>query len=103
MTAIFSALGLYNATGPLSNTTVIEAEQANGYSAAWTVPFAARAYFEKMQCHGHREELVRVIINDRVLPLTQCNGDSLGRCTLSAFVDSLGFAKSEGHWDQCFN
>ncbi|KAK5135074.1 hypothetical protein LTR08_005599 [Meristemomyces frigidus] len=102
MTAIFSALGLYNGTDPLSNTTIVEAAQANGYSASWTVPFAARAYFEKMQCHAHREELVRVVVNDRVLPLTQCNGDSLGRCTLSAFVDSLDFAKTDGHWDQCF-
>ena len=102
MTAIFSALGLYNGTGPLPNNTVIEAPQANGYSAAWTVSFAARAYFEKLQCTGHPEELVRVIINDRVLPLTQCGGDRLGRCTLRAFVDSLQFARDGGDWDQCF-
>ena len=93
MTAIFAALGLYNNTAPLLNTTVTKVEEANGYSAAWTVPFAARAYFEKMQCRGHDEEFVRVIVNGRVLPLTQCDGDHLGRCTLGAFVDSLGFAR----------
>jgi hypothetical protein len=93
MTAIFSALGFYNGTAALPNNTVVEAQQAGGYSAAWTVPFAARAYFEKMRCNGHDEELVRVIINDRVLPLEQCGGDKLARCTLSAFVDSLGFAR----------
>lgn len=86
----------------LPNTTVVEAQQHLGYSAAWTVPFAACAYFEKMQCDGHREELVRVIINDRVLPLTQCGGDSLGHCTLSAWIDSLAFAQMDGDWDQCF-
>lgn len=102
MTAIFSAVGLYNGTGPLSNTTVTEAQDANGYSAAWTVPFAARAYFEKMRCAGSREELVRVVVNDRVLPLSQCGGDRYGRCTLSKFVDSLGFVRSDGLWDQCF-
>lgn len=102
MTGIFSALGLYNGTSPLSNTTLTEAPQANGYSAAWTVPFGARAYFEKMQCVASQEELVRVIVNDRVLPLTQCGGDRLGRCTLSKFVDSLSFAMADGHWDQCF-
>lgn len=102
MTAIFSALGLYNGTGPLPDTTTVEAEQANGYSAAWTVPFAARAYFEKMSCQGHSEDFVRVLINDRVLPLTQCGGDDHGRCTLIAFVDSLSFAQSDGLWDQCF-
>ncbi|KAK6405100.1 hypothetical protein LTR95_018802 [Oleoguttula sp. CCFEE 5521] len=92
MTAIFSALGLYNTTTTpmLSNTTVVEAEQEGGYSAAWTVPFAARAYFEKLQCRGEREEFVRVIVNDRVQALEQCGGDS------------LGFARSGGAWDQCF-
>lgn len=102
MTAIFSAIGLYDGTKPLSNTSVTEAPQAGGYSASWTVPFSARAYFEKMTCAGSKEELVRVIINDRVLSLTQCGGDRLGRCTLSKFVDSLSFAMSGGRWDQCF-
>nr|OQO20260.1 hypothetical protein B0A51_13704 [Rachicladosporium sp. CCFEE 5018] len=104
MTAIFSALGLYNTstTPMLPNTTVVEAEQAGGYSAAWTVPFAARAYFEKLQCRGEREEYVRVIVNDRVQALEQCDGDRYGRCKLSKFVDSLGFARSGGNWAQCF-
>lgn len=102
MTSIFAAIGLYNDTTLLPNTTITEAQQAHGYSAAWTVPFAARAYIEKMQCHGNSEELVRVIVNDRVLPLKQCGGDGLGRCTLGKFVGSLGFAKKGGNWDQCF-
>jgi hypothetical protein len=102
MTAIFSALGLYAGVAPLSNTTITEAKEAKGYSASWTVPFAARAYFEKMKCGGSKEELVRVLVNDRVLPLDQCGGDGLGRCKLSKFVDSLSFASSGGKWDQCF-
>ena len=102
MTAIFSALGLYNATQALSNTTTETTVQTNGYSASWTVPFAARAYFEKMTCSGEEEEFVRVLVNDRVLPLETCGGDGLGRCTLSQFVKSLSFARSGGKWDQCF-
>jgi hypothetical protein len=102
MTAIFSAMGLYNNTAALPNTTVVEAEDAGGYSAAWTASFASRAYFEKLQCRGEPEELVRVIINDRVQGLEQCGGDRLGRCKLSAFIDSLGFARSGGLWDQCY-
>ncbi|KAE8450519.1 hypothetical protein EG329_006250 [Mollisiaceae sp. DMI_Dod_QoI] len=102
MTAIFAALGLYNATAPLLNTTYEDAQQTNGYSAAWTVPFAARAYFEKMSCVGYDEELVRVVVNDRVLPLETCGGDELGRCRLSSFVKSLSFAREGGDWDQCF-
>ena len=102
MTAIFAALGLYNSTKPLSNTTIEDTAQTNGYSASWTVPFAARAYFEKMTCTGSREELVRVLVNDRVVPWTSCGGDHLGRCKLSKFVDSLSFARSGGDWDACF-
>lgn len=102
MTAIFSAMGLYNSTGPLPNNTLVEPEDAGGYSTAWTASFASRAYFEKLQCRGEPEEFVRVIVNDRVQPLEQCGGDKLGRCKLSAFVDSLGFARSGGLWDQCY-
>jgi len=102
MTAIFFALGLYDSTPPLSNTTIETTQQTNGYSAAWTVPFGARAHVEKMRCAGQAEELVRVLVNDRVLPLSTCGGDSLGRCTLSAFVDSLSFVESGGNWNQCF-
>lgn len=102
MTAILSALGLYNATKPLLNTTIEMTPQTNGYSASWTVPFAARAYFEKMACAGVDEEFVRVLVNDRVLPLETCGGDALGRCTLGRFVESLNFARRGGRWDQCF-
>lgn len=102
LTGIFSALGLYNETRPLLNTTKESIQQTNGYSASWTVPFSARAYFEKMACVGQKEELVRVIVNDRVIPLESCDADKLGRCGLGAFVDSLSFASAGGDWDQCF-
>ncbi|KAL3418287.1 histidine acid phosphatase [Phlyctema vagabunda] len=102
MIAIYAAMGLYNSTAMLSNTTAQGVNETNGYSTSYVVPFAARAYFEKMSCGEEAEEMVRVIVNDRVLPLESCGGDALGRCTLSAFVDSLTFAKSGGDWDQCF-
>lgn len=102
MTGIFSAMGLYNATAPLSNTSIETTAQTDGYSASWTVPFAARAYVEKMVCHGRKEELVRVLVNDRVVPLQNCGADKLGRCTLGGFVGSLTFAMEGGLWDRCF-
>ena len=102
MTAVFAALGLYNSTPPLSTTRTMTLEEMQNYSAAWTVPFAARAYFEKLQCEGEEEEMVRVLVNGRVLPMETCGGDAFGRCTLGAFVDSLGFAQAGGHWNQCF-
>lgn len=102
MTAVFAALGLYNSTPPLSTTHTMTVDETHGYSAAWTVPFAARAYFEKLQCEGEEEEMVRVLVNGRVLPLESCGVDGLGRCTLGRFVESLGFAQAGGHWNQCF-
>jgi hypothetical protein len=102
MTGIFSALGLYNTTDPLSKTTIKTITETRGYSASWTVPFASRAYIEKLSCTGEEEELVRVVVNDRVLPLEMCGGDGLGACKLSAFVESLSFAQQGGHWAQCF-
>lgn len=102
LTGIFSALGLYNTTTALSNVTLATNAQTNGYSAAWTVPFAARTYFEKMVCRGQQEELVRVLVNDRVVPLSNCGADSLGRCKLGRFIASLSFAVGGGRWDRCF-
>jgi hypothetical protein len=102
MTAIFAALGLYNSTEPLSNTTLETTNETNGYAASWTAPFASRAYIEKMNCEGVSQELVRVLVNDRVIPLRTCRSDHYGRCKLSEFVQGLSFARAGGNWDQCF-
>lgn len=102
MASIYAAMGLYNATAPLSNTTKESPKQTHGYAASWTVPFAARIYVEKMTCGGADEELVRVLVNDRVIPLQNCDADRLGRCGLGRFVESLSFARDGGHWDLCF-
>ena len=102
MTSIYAALGLYNSTKPLPNDTLQDIEHTKGFSASWTVPFGGRAYFEKMRCKGQDEELVRVLVNDRVIPLDTCGGDELGRCTLDRFVESLSFAREGGKWEECF-
>ncbi|KAG4418790.1 hypothetical protein IFR04_008072 [Cadophora malorum] len=102
MMTIFSAMGLFNSTAPLSNTTLQTVQETNGFAVNRIVPFSSRAYFEKMTCTGAAEEMVRVVINDRVMPLDTCGGDALGRCTLSAWVNSLSFARAGGLWDSCF-
>ncbi|GAP82905.2 putative 3-phytase a [Rosellinia necatrix] len=102
MSGVFGAMGLYNATEPLSNTTKANPRESQGYGASWVVPFAARMYVEKLQCKGTEEEFVRVLINDRVIPLQNCDADALGRCTLSKYVDSLSFARQGGRWDLCY-
>ncbi|KAK3353609.1 histidine phosphatase superfamily [Lasiosphaeria hispida] len=102
MASIMGALGLYDGVRDLSNTTRTRPEEAGGFSASWAVPFAARLYVEKMVCAREDEELVRVLVNDRVVPVKGCGPDVLGRCTLSKFVESMAFARSGGLWDQCF-
>ncbi|PGH12490.1 hypothetical protein AJ79_04234 [Helicocarpus griseus UAMH5409] len=105
MLSIYTALGLFNGTRPLSNTTVQSAEETGGFSAAWTVPFGGRAYVEKMECDSTpvaREPLVRVLINDRVVPLYGCKVDGLGRCRLAEFVEGLSYARGGGDWARCY-
>ena len=101
MIPIFFALGLYNGSDPLPLDRIVPATQVDGYSAAWAVPFAARAYIEMMQCGRETEPLVRVLINDRVAPLKGCNVDQLGRCKRSDFVNALSFAQDGGDWAKC--
>lgn len=104
MSSIYAALGLYNRTADLPDNYKLGPEKTHGFSAAWTVPFAGRMYVEKMRCSSSDdEELVRVLVNDRVVPLHYCGSDKLGRCKLDAFVDSLSFSRSGGRWDACFS
>lgn len=109
MTSIFFALGLYNDTQPLSKNSMQDVDESGGYSAAWTVPFASRMYFEVMQCRtgeGRWEigrPLVRALVNDRVVRLRGSDDDELGRCKLDKFVEGLRFVRSGGNWGECFS
>lgn len=104
MTSIMSALGLFNETEQLPTTSKISAEEANGFSSAWTVPMGARMYIEKLACGAgpKRQEFVRVLVNNRVMPLKVCNGDEFGRCKLNDFIESLSFMRSGAHWQECY-
>ncbi|KAG5931321.1 hypothetical protein E4U60_006200 [Claviceps pazoutovae] len=99
--AVFGALGLYTNETVLPTNHVVPAIRAGGYSASWTVPFAARMYVEKMDCRDGQQDLVRVLVNDRVVVPKGCQADIYGRCQLMDFVDGLQFAKEGGHWDKC--
>ncbi|KAK1973440.1 histidine acid phosphatase [Colletotrichum cereale] len=97
--AIYSALGLYKEVQPLNKARRTLGVEAGGFQDSWLIPFAA----QKMKCGETEEEMVRVLVNDRVIPLSGCGADGLGRCTLRRFVESMEFAKSGGHWDKCFD
>lgn len=112
MISIMAAMRLFNLTSGLPSDGVFAPEDAQGYSNAWLVPFGARMYFEKMQCEPQSTdvkfttadgmvEFVRVLVNDRVIPLKGCPADEFGRCTLADFVEGLHFVRSNGEWDKC--
>ncbi|KAK0645662.1 histidine phosphatase superfamily [Cercophora newfieldiana] len=101
MMGILGALGVYDDGVVMPNGTVVGPRENGGFSAAWAVPFAARIYVEKMRCGGG-EEWVRVLVNDRVMPMKSCGSDGLGRCRLDRFVEGMGFARKGGRWDLCF-
>ncbi|KAK1989681.1 histidine acid phosphatase [Colletotrichum falcatum] len=102
MISIYGALGLYK-TPKLSTTERMSVLKTKGFSSSWLVPFGARMYVEKMRCGSSEEEMVRVLVNDRVVPLSGCGADKLGRCRLRAFVESQRFARRGGLWDKCFD
>ena len=105
MTSIFFALGLYSdsSSAMSENSSKVSKLDIIGFKASETVPFAGRAVIEKMACDGKIEEMVRIVVNGRVMPLLQCHGDNMGRCTLSQFIESLGFARKGGRWQACFD
>ena len=102
MVGVFSALNLFANTEPMSNSTIRSPQQMKGFAASWAVPFAARAFIEKLQCGQKAEEKVRIILNDRVMPLHGCENDNFRMCKLEDFLGSLDFARDGGRWDRCF-
>jgi len=119
MYSIFTALGLFNVSGAAypanpSNTTWMS-EPDFPYSSAHVVPFAGRAYFERLTCKletrgwtrpgwnatVEEDTYVRVLINDAVVPLQNCGANAAGMCLLEDWVASLTFAASNGNWAAC--
>ncbi|KAK2050935.1 histidine acid phosphatase [Colletotrichum caudatum] len=89
---------------PLNKTEMTPLAESGGFSMSRLIPFASRMYVEKLKCSDKEtdEELVRVLINNRVMPLSGCDVDKLGRCKLEKFIQSLKFARVGGHWNKCF-
>ncbi|KAL2135742.1 hypothetical protein VTI74DRAFT_7112 [Chaetomium olivicolor] len=105
MMSVIGALGVYDELEPegLDKEERHGAEEVGGFAASWAVPFAARVYVEKMRCAEEgEEEMVRVLVNDRVMRLRDCGGDERGLCKLGRFVESMSFAREGGRWGECF-
>lgn len=120
MMGILTALRIFDHITPMDNTTIPENYGSTGddgtkemdlFKVSWAVPFAGRIYFEKMVCDAdgdgkidedeEKEELVRILVNDRVVRLNGCEADEMGRCRLDKFVESMDFARRGGEWERC--
>ncbi|KAJ4294823.1 hypothetical protein N0V88_005057 [Collariella sp. IMI 366227] len=105
MMTVLGALGVYDELAPegLDKNVRHGPGESDGFAASWAVPFSSRVYVEKMRCEGHgEEEMVRVLVNDRVVRLGRCGGDERGLCKLGKFVESMKFARDGGRWGECF-
>ncbi|KAG8529702.1 uncharacterized protein KY384_005183 [Bacidia gigantensis] len=90
MTSISAALGLFDKTPPLSLSGITDIDKDAGFTAARVVPFAARFAIEKMTCQ--QGEMIRVLVNERVMPLDSFEGCGLnkdGLCAKVAFMTHL--------------
>ncbi|KAF2154774.1 phosphoglycerate mutase-like protein [Myriangium duriaei CBS 260.36] len=101
MAAVMFAMNLFPDVEPtMANIRVKEV-----FGADRTVPFAGRMYVEKMVCDTGRRwgkgEMVRVLVNDRVVKLKGCGVDRFGRCELRKWLESLAWVRKGGEWEKC--
>ncbi|KAK6544748.1 hypothetical protein TWF694_001434 [Orbilia ellipsospora] len=96
MVAVFSALQLFKG---MKNLDPKKIDGEDKFNTADLVPFASRMYVEKLKCGGE-DELVRVLINERVMKLN-CKEKKFGGCTVKDFIDGLEFARKGGNWASC--
>ncbi|KAK6343789.1 hypothetical protein TWF696_007451 [Orbilia brochopaga] len=98
MVSIFSAMNLF---GGLRDLSKERTHSLDDFDVAELVPFAGRMYVEKLACDDADEELVRVLINDKIMDLKGCHEQRYGACKLSDFVQSLDWARRGGNWADC--
>ncbi|KAK7471989.1 hypothetical protein VKT23_000097 [Stygiomarasmius scandens] len=108
MIAIYSAMGLFPQSTPLNPTpSENKLDPERTWKVNEMVPFAGRLVVERLECSqfhsGTKGKYVRVLVNDKVMPLSFCNGDG-GICKLDKFVESQSYARNdgEGDWEKCF-
>ncbi|EPS35902.1 hypothetical protein H072_10637 [Dactylellina haptotyla CBS 200.50] len=99
MVSVFSALNLFEGTHDLSKD---HSGHGHKFNVAELVPFASRMYVEKLKCEGEKEELVRILINDRVMELKGCDEKKYGACSIGDFVEMLKWARNGGNWNECW-
>jgi hypothetical protein len=100
MIAIYTALGLFPQSAPPDPSLP---DPDRNWLASQMVPFSAQMVTEKVRCG--KEEYVRIFVNDALQSLQFCGAQGNdGMCKLGAFVESQGYARSDGAGDfeRCF-
>ncbi|KAI0048206.1 phosphoglycerate mutase-like protein [Auriscalpium vulgare] len=87
---IITALNLTNfaKSGPLPTDHIPE---GRSFRVSQLAPFSTNIQFQLLQCAGHHDQQIRVIINDAVSPLTGiegCPADAYGLCSVPTFVEA---------------
>lgn len=101
MVAIYSAIGLFR---PAEPPVTDRLDLTRTFRISRMTPFSGRMITEKLRC-GDDEEYIRILVNDAVQPLEFCGANEGGMCTLTAFVESQAYARSngDGDWEKCFS
>lgn len=99
MIAIYSAIGLFRPRVPLDPA---RPDPARTWLASKLVPFSGRLATERLECGD--ETYVRMLVDDALQDLSFCGAGRNGLCTLEDFVQSQGYARSDGAGDfeKCF-
>lgn len=121
MVGVFTAMGLFHQTnGPLDTTKITKDRT---WITSKMVPFSGQMIVEKLFCspaapkyrptrwwnwvtgdgaeyaREHKEEYVRIFVNDARQPLEFCGAGQDGMCKLDEFVKSQEYARNDGFGD----
>ncbi|KAF5358598.1 hypothetical protein D9758_007734 [Tetrapyrgos nigripes] len=116
MIAIYSAMGLFPQSSPLPPVPPSnKPDPSRTWKVSEMVPFGARMVVERLSCSGSsyasasgstdKDKFVRVLVNDKVMPLAFCGASQEGSCRLDKFVESQAYARNdgEGDFEKCFD
>ncbi|THU97247.1 phytase [Dendrothele bispora CBS 962.96] len=108
MIAIFSAMGLFPQSSPLPPVPPANRpDPTRTWIVSQIVPFSARMVAERLSCSSSyaSKQAVRILVNDKVMPLEFCGASEDGVCELDKFVESQVYARNdgEGDFEKCFD
>lgn len=109
---IANVLGALDLPDFKKDLPVLKPDPERKYKTSEIVPFASRLIVERLQCGGGEQQqqqggtkYVRMILNDRIIPLgqlEQCEKRQDGMCSVDAFLKSQQDRMERVKWSRCF-